>query len=99
MRHISLAMTPEEAAGKSPWRDLKEGLAHTWNTPILLALVSLAFLANLSAFPLTNGLMPYVAKDVYRARSDRPRLSGRKLRGRRADRLDRAQQRRAPACA
>ena len=40
-------MTPEEAAGKSPWRDLKEGLAHVWNTPILLALVWLAFLANL----------------------------------------------------
>ena len=65
LRRISLAMTPEEAAGKSPWRDLKEGLAHTWNTPVLLAFVSLAFLTNLSAFPLTNGLMPYVAKSVY----------------------------------
>src|SRR5262245_56730180 len=65
LRHVSLAMTPEEAAGKSPWRDLMEGLAYTWNTPILLALVSIAFLTNLSAFPLTNGLMPYVAKDVY----------------------------------
>jgi MFS family permease len=65
VRHVSLAMTPEELEGKSPWRDLKEGLAHTWNTPILLALVSLAFLTNLSAFPLTNGLMPYAAKNVY----------------------------------
>ena len=65
LRHIPLAMTPEEAAGKSPWRDLKEGVAHTWSMPILLALVSIAFLANLSAFPLTNGLMPYVAKNVY----------------------------------
>lgn len=65
LRRISLAMTPEEAAGKSPWRDLKEGVAHTWNTPVLLALVSLAFLTNLSAFPITNGLMPYVAKTVY----------------------------------
>jgi MFS family permease len=65
VRHVSLAMTPEEAEGKSPWLDLKEGLAHTWNTPVLLALVSLAFLTNLSAFPLTNGLMPYAAKTVY----------------------------------
>jgi MFS family permease len=65
VRHISLAMTPEEAAGKSPWRDLKEGMAHTWNTPILLALVSIAFLTNLCAFPLTNGLLPYVAKNIY----------------------------------
>ena len=65
LRRISLAMTPEELAGKSPWRDLKEGIAHTWTTPVLLAFVSLAFLTNLSAFPLTNGLMPYVAKHVY----------------------------------
>jgi predicted MFS family arabinose efflux permease len=65
VRQITLAMTPEEAVGKSPWLDLKEGVAHTWNTPVLLAMVSLAFLTNLSAFPLTNGLMPYVARDVY----------------------------------
>ena len=28
-------------------------------------MVWLAFLANLTAFPLTNGLLPYVAKDMY----------------------------------
>jgi predicted MFS family arabinose efflux permease len=65
VRRVTLAMSEEELAGKSPWRDLKEGVAHTWNTPVLLAMVSLAFLTNLSAFPLTNGLMPYVARDVY----------------------------------
>jgi len=65
LRQVSLAMTPEEAVGKSPWRDLKEGLAYTRNTPILLALISLAFLTNLSVFPLTNGLMPYAARNVY----------------------------------
>jgi predicted MFS family arabinose efflux permease len=65
VRHITMAMTPEELEGKSPWRDLKEGIAHTWNTPVLLAMVSLAFLVNLCAFPLTLGLMPYVARDVY----------------------------------
>jgi MFS family permease len=65
LRRVSLAMTPEEAAGKSPWRDLTEGVAYTWNTPILLALVSIAFLMNMVAFPLTNGLMPYVAKNIY----------------------------------
>ena len=65
IRHISTAMTPEELHGKSPWRDLKEGITHTWNTPILLAMVSMAFLTNLSAFPITNGLLPYVAKTVY----------------------------------
>ena len=54
------------AARPSPWRDLKEGLAYVWSTPILLAMMWLAFLVNLTAFPLLNGLLPYVAKDVYR---------------------------------
>lgn len=51
----------------SPWRDLKDGLAYVWNTPFLLAVMCLAFLLNLTAFPLMNGLMPYVAKAVYGA--------------------------------
>ena len=49
----------------SPWRDLREGIAHVWNTPSLLALVWLAFLFNLTAFPITNGLLPYVAREIY----------------------------------
>lgn len=63
-RRVSLAMTPDDPQS-SPWRDLKAGLSQVWNTPILLAIVWLAFLANLTAFPLTNGLMPYVVKDVF----------------------------------
>jgi predicted MFS family arabinose efflux permease len=51
---------------KSPWRDLREGIVHVWNTPSLLAVVWLAFLFNLTAFPITNGLLPYVARDIYR---------------------------------
>ncbi|HSB48521.1 MAG TPA: MFS transporter [Burkholderiales bacterium] len=51
----------------SPWRDLREGLAYVWNTPHLLAMMSLAFLVNVTAFPLFNSLMPYVAKEVYGA--------------------------------
>jgi MFS family permease len=49
----------------SPWRDLREGIVHVWNTPSLLALVWLAFLFNLTAFPVTNGLLPYVAREIY----------------------------------
>ncbi len=49
----------------SAWRDLREGLVHVWNTPRLLALVWMAFLYNLTAFPLTQGLLPYVARDIY----------------------------------
>jgi MFS family permease len=63
-RRVSLAMTPDDPQS-SPWRDLKAGLSQVWNTPMLLAIVWLAFLANLTAFPLTNGLMPYVVKDVF----------------------------------
>jgi Na+/melibiose symporter-like transporter len=50
----------------SPWRDLREGIGHIWNTPRLLALVWFAFLVNFAVFPLTNGLLPYVAREIYR---------------------------------
>ncbi|HPU50710.1 MAG TPA: MFS transporter, partial [Burkholderiaceae bacterium] len=49
----------------SPWRDLKEGLVYVWRTPRLLAAMSLAALVNLTAFPLSGGLMPYIARDVF----------------------------------
>lgn len=49
----------------SAWYDLKEGLAYVWNRPPLLAAIWLALLVNLTAFPLVNGLLPYVAKDIY----------------------------------
>jgi MFS family permease len=49
----------------SPWHDLKEGIAYVWSTPQLLAALLLAFLVNMTAYPLSNGLLPYVAKEVY----------------------------------
>lgn len=49
----------------SPWRDLLEGLQHVWHTPRLRAAMSLAALVNLCAFPLSGGLMPYIARDVF----------------------------------
>jgi predicted MFS family arabinose efflux permease len=54
-----------ESARPSPWRELKEGLAYVWNTPHLRAAMLLAFLLNLTAFPLFTGLLPVVAKEVY----------------------------------
>jgi hypothetical protein len=47
------------------WRDLREGLAYVWDAPASLASLLLAFLVNMTAFPLTSGLMPFVARDVY----------------------------------
>jgi hypothetical protein len=57
---------PAGAGPPSLWRDLREGLAYVWDTPASLAALWLAFLVNLTAFPLTSGLLPYIARDVYR---------------------------------
>ena len=52
-------------ARASPWRDLTAGMIYLWNMPRLLAVMWIAFLINLCAFPLVTGLMPYVAKSVF----------------------------------
>jgi MFS family permease len=53
------------ALRRSPLRDLKEGFAYVWTTPRMRVAVWIAFLANLTAYPLSNGLLPYVARDIY----------------------------------
>jgi MFS family permease len=61
----------EEAAAEaaerkpSPWHELREGIVLVWNTPRLLAIVWYALLFNFAVFPLTNGLMPYAARDIF----------------------------------
>jgi MFS family permease len=50
---------------RSPLRDLREGVAHVWTSPRMRAAIWIAFLANLTAYPLSNGLLPYVARDIY----------------------------------
>ncbi len=55
----------DAAPRQSRWRELGEGLAYVWNTPKVLALIWLAFLVNLTAYPFSMGLLPYVAKDIY----------------------------------
>lgn len=54
-----------ETTRPSLWRDLVDGLSYVWDTPVSLAAVWLALLVNLTAFPLTGGLLPYVARSVY----------------------------------
>ncbi len=53
------------ASRRSPWREIGEGLSYVWRTPHLIAAIWLAFLANLTALPLSSGLLPYVAREVY----------------------------------
>jgi MFS family permease len=49
----------------SHWRDLKDAIHHVWTTPRLLGTMVLAFLFNVTAFPMVMGLLPYVAKHIY----------------------------------
>jgi predicted MFS family arabinose efflux permease len=60
------AAAHEASENPSPWRELREGIVLVWNTPRLLAIVWYALLFNFAVFPLTNGLLPYVAKEIYR---------------------------------
>ena len=55
------------ASPSSRWRDLKDGVVHVLRTPALIAAMWLAFLINLTAYPATNGLLPYVARKIYLA--------------------------------
>src|SRR3990167_2072115 len=69
-RHAPLAppTTPDGGAPPpppSPWRELRAGMAYIWHSPRLLAAMCVAALVNLSAFPLTGGLMPYTAREVF----------------------------------
>ncbi len=57
--------TADGALRRSPMRDLKEGVAYVWTTPRMRAAIWIAFLANLTAYPLSNGLLPYIARDIY----------------------------------
>jgi predicted MFS family arabinose efflux permease len=63
--HFKAAATSEPIVRESGWTELREGVVHIWNTPSLMAVIWLVLLFNLTAFPLTNGLLPYVAKEVY----------------------------------
>jgi len=51
----------------SPAAQLREGMLQVWNTPPLLAAMWLAFLVNLTAWPWTLGLLPYVARTELQA--------------------------------
>ena len=51
---------------RSPMRDLREGVAYVWTTPTMRAAMWIAFLANLTAYPFSNGLLPYIAREIYR---------------------------------
>jgi hypothetical protein len=53
------------APRRSPMHDLKEGLTYVWASPLMRSGFWIAFISNLLAYPMTNGLMPYVAREVF----------------------------------
>jgi len=64
--HAAARAAVEETSSRpSHWRDLVEGLALVLSTPALLAGILVAVLVNLLAFPLSNPLLPYVAREIY----------------------------------
>ncbi len=46
-------------------REVKDGLAFTWRTPRIKAFMFYAFLVNMCAFPITMGVLPFAAKEVF----------------------------------
>ena len=46
-------------------RALRRGAAYMMRRPVVMGVMGLAFLVNLTAFPLTIGLMPVLARDVF----------------------------------
>ena len=49
----------------NPWVELSSGFSYVRDNKVILAAMSFAFLANLSALPVSHGLLPVIAKDVY----------------------------------
>ncbi|MGE3537946.1 MAG: MFS transporter [Candidatus Tectimicrobiota bacterium] len=56
---------PPHLAPTSPLGDLRAGLAYVWHTPLLFAAMCWAFVLNCTAFPMMNGLIPIMAKNIY----------------------------------
>jgi MFS family permease len=63
--HVAAHRPANDGFGWTLLRDLKEGIVYAWNGPGMRAALCVAFLANLTAFPFTNGLLPFVARDIF----------------------------------
>jgi MFS family permease len=65
-KHHGFADRPAHGfPGASLLRDLKEGVVYAWSGPGMLAALCVAFLVNMTAFPLTNGLLPFIAREIF----------------------------------
>ena len=62
---ISPIRSSVAVAHANPITEMKQGVKYMIESPVIKPLMFLAFVVNLLAFPLTNGLLPIVARDVY----------------------------------
>ena len=49
----------------APLSALREGFVYVWSLPAMRAVMLLAFLVNLAAYPLVGSMLAYVARDIY----------------------------------
>ena len=63
--HSDTGAAAAAIATASPWRDLLDAYGYVRRSPLLLAAICLAFVVNFTAYPLTLGLLPYVARELY----------------------------------
>ena len=49
-----------------PLTEMKQGLRYMVDSSVIQPIMFLAFLVNATAFPLTNGLLPVIARNVYK---------------------------------
>jgi len=62
---ISAVRSSLPVAHVNPVTEMKQGVKYMVKSPVIQPIMFLAFLVNATAFPLTNGLLPVVARDVY----------------------------------
>ena len=59
------APRPTPSAAAHPRQELRSGFRYVVETPTILGIMSLAFLVNLTAFPITHGLLAVTARNVF----------------------------------
>ena len=62
---ISSIRSSVQVVHANPVTEMKQGMKYMIDSPVIKPIMFLAFVVNLLAFPLTNGLLPVVARDVY----------------------------------
>lgn len=63
----TIGITARFRATGNPWQQFGSGIKYMFKDESITAIMFLAFLVNLTVFPLNNGLLPVVVRDVFNA--------------------------------